>query len=353
MFYNEENILKNASLILAEKNLDTEALYQEYEKLLSAYEVLLSDIQFITRISDRLQNKLTSINDSLTEQTDRLEKAQKLIVEQNGELKTAKLNLEEKVDERTRELKTAYEDLLIVNKELDNFVYRAYHDLRGPIARIAGLCYVAKLDLKDQKSLEYFEQLAPTSAILSKVLDKLLAVNKLKNSIVTSKHFGLEAIAEKAGQMIALLNGDNRVFSQVSFPENCVLHTDEWILERLVEGLVEFALKNINATSTGNTKMQPLMLKFSRHGENSLKLTLSYKGLLIPEATGKQIFELFHRTTNNPDLIGTELYSANMAALKLKAKITLESSTETETVFAVLLPGVLVEGQEVAPARDR
>jgi signal transduction histidine kinase len=67
-----------------------------------------------------------------------------------------------RVMSRTAELKDSYEQLVEEmtlrkkieeqlssrNKELDTFVYKASHDLRGPLASLIGVTNIARLDLK-------------------------------------------------------------------------------------------------------------------------------------------------------------------------------------------------------------
>jgi len=48
------------------------------------------------------------------------------------------------------------DNLKLKNLELDTFIYRASHDLRGPISSLMGLYNVVKIDIKDDISLQYF-----------------------------------------------------------------------------------------------------------------------------------------------------------------------------------------------------
>ncbi|MTI29853.1 PAS domain S-box protein, partial [Xanthovirga aplysinae] len=55
------------------------------------------------------------------------------------------------------EQKEIEKELLFKNKELDTFLYKTYHDLRGPVATLKGLEIVVRHDIKNQKALELFE----------------------------------------------------------------------------------------------------------------------------------------------------------------------------------------------------
>src|SRR5690606_13504713 len=59
--------------------------------------------------------------------------------------------------------KTIEEDLKFKNNELDTFIYKASHDLRGPIASLMGLYNAATIEIKDPKSLEYLEYINKTA----------------------------------------------------------------------------------------------------------------------------------------------------------------------------------------------
>ena len=82
----------------------------------------------------------------LEEQHQALEQARGEIEVMNKRLQAANVNLEQIVDTRTEELRRANSDLVQANENLDLFIYRASHDLRGPIARLKGLAQIARLE---------------------------------------------------------------------------------------------------------------------------------------------------------------------------------------------------------------
>jgi signal transduction histidine kinase len=100
--------------------------------------------------------------DSLELKNLELKLAQETIEAQNARLRLANVELEEKVRERTAELSQAYSDLMQSDQEFRTFMYRASHDLKGPIATLLGLCNVALLDVQEPMSLDYLGMLRQT-----------------------------------------------------------------------------------------------------------------------------------------------------------------------------------------------
>ncbi|WP_266204571.1 sensor histidine kinase [Pontibacter kalidii] len=87
----------------------------------------------------------------------------------NKETKDLNQQLEERVQERTRELTK-------VNKDLDNFVYTASHDLKAPINNIEGLITVLQ-DTLEEKRLD----LQDVTPIIGMIND---AVGRFKNTLL-------------------------------------------------------------------------------------------------------------------------------------------------------------------------
>ena len=132
MFEKEQRIAERTQLLL-NKELASEKWKTAYAHLALDYADLLADMKFLTKISDKLHNKLTLINKETSNHLTELENAKRLIAIQNENLKT-------KINQRTSDVRNAYSQLLATHSELDQFVYRISHDLKEPIVRLLGLC---------------------------------------------------------------------------------------------------------------------------------------------------------------------------------------------------------------------
>src|SRR5699024_3624668 len=78
--------------------------------------------------------------------------------------------------------KKTEQDLLFKNAELDTFVYRASHDLRGPISSLLGLYQIVQYEVKDEKALAFFEMFNKQILLLNEIILALINLTKIKET---------------------------------------------------------------------------------------------------------------------------------------------------------------------------
>ncbi|MFL6195985.1 MAG: sensor histidine kinase, partial [Thermoanaerobaculia bacterium] len=121
--------------------------------------------------SDELGQLVDAFNDMLGQ-----------IQRRDSDLQQAKEALEERVQERTRELELRNEELNQSNKELDDFAYIASHDLKEPLRGIHNFSsfliedYAGKLDEEGRSKLETLMRLTRRMETL---IDSLLHFSRL------------------------------------------------------------------------------------------------------------------------------------------------------------------------------
>ena len=339
MYSNESKVLEDAKKVVESHEADGKQSVplDQYRKLVNEYDSLLGEIKFITRISDRLQNKLNGINQNLLNKTNELEKAQTVIMQQNEELQIAKDSLELKVSERTQALQKANENLQASIAELDNFVYRASHDIKGPIASIMGVCNVATIEAPNEHTKQYFEMLLDVSTQLQNKLNRLLGISKLKNADISLKPESANELISASIREVETLSKDRPVNFVAKIPEEGEFMTDAEIFHIMIGNLLEYAAKNARSREEAiqNIRIKALL-------NTNLQLFVSYKGDMIPATLTDKVFKMFYRTSNDTELTGMELYTSNLLAEKLNGRVELISSTDQETIFSVFLPDVEV-----------
>lgn len=93
LLFENENIalMHSKGILLEDKKHSLEDIYKEYSTLSHQYDQLLSETQVITKVSDRLQNKLNSANEQVQEINDHLEVKNKQLQETIEELTKARI----------------------------------------------------------------------------------------------------------------------------------------------------------------------------------------------------------------------------------------------------------------------
>jgi signal transduction histidine kinase len=317
LFQTEDKILADAQRLLNHNHISVQEMKKAYKLLTVRYETLLEEVKIHTKVGDKLQAKLYSINE---------------------ELELAKDDLEKIVEERTAELKQANIDLLAINEELDSFVYRAAHDIRGPLATLLGLCNLAKMDIDESKALAYFEMLQATAMRLDNILSRLMIINKLKNQLVNIEHITIQetvnAVIEEYAHKKELFVG---VRFRIDIEKNFGFDTDKSILEIMLYNILENAANTL--TTPMNERISPEIINIKVVPQSIyFEIFITHKGFCIPLEVSDQIFNMFYRPSEKSEVTGLKLYTAKRAAEKLKGRIWLVESNAERTTIGMAVP---------------
>jgi signal transduction histidine kinase len=311
MFEAEESILHEALRCAHDLNLGASERNEAFTNLIEAYGKLLRDVKFVYRISDRLQKKLSDSHQEL----------------------------EVGLMARSLALERAVSELSAVNKELDNFVYRASHDIKGPIARIKGLCNIALMEVTDPTSLIYIGHIVDTADMMDGILNMLLSVPNLKNAYVSPLKFSVNILLTKCVHVAKETVQFHDVHVNLPF-KDVEIETDPLIMETLFENLLGYAFKSIQE-SIKNSKENPQPVHIETIADSETQtytFRFRYKGEKIPEESYPQLFNMFYRSSHHALHTGLELYSSKVAAVRLNGQISMLSSNIKETEFEVKLP---------------
>ncbi|MTI25220.1 two-component regulator propeller domain-containing protein [Fulvivirga kasyanovii] len=259
-----------------------------------------------------------------------LEKAQKVIREQNKSLSNTNILLEEKVEQRTR--------------ELNHLTYRSAHDLKGPISRLLGLCYACQLDLKESldqvspqfrpKLVEYLKKMEGTAISMQQMLSRLLRIHDIKMRTPAIREVSLQTVIENTWRtVIVRVNTAANINFQVDVASMGSIQTDPKLLSLLLENLYENAAqfadpaKGINYIKTEVCNQ-----------ENELILKITDNGLGIDQTLTDDIFNMFVKGTTESKGVGLGLYESKIIIEKLKGSLQVDMHAQGVTVFEVRIP---------------
>lgn len=248
----------------------------------------------------------------------------------------AKINelLEEKVRERTKKLQKAYRDLLNLNYELDSFIYRAAHDIRGPITTIMGLCNIALLETDSAKCHEYLLILDKYSKSTQVTLNRILSVNELKNNPVKFSHFNIQELTESVSALLLHNQERSKVNIQYELPNDLTIYTDFKLLEIILQNLIDNSIRFRSTYKNIKPYCRTIILKT----EEELIITIIDNGDGIEDVIKSKIFDMFYRGSEYASGSGLGLYIARIASKRLGGDVQLMSSIQGETIFEVKIP---------------
>ena len=262
-----------------------------------------------------------------------MEEAQHIIRNQNNELTNVNAQLEQKVRDRTADLNSANENLKIAIQDLDRFIYKTSHDIRGPLARLMGLCSLALLDVTDEKSVQYFSMLDITAKSLNSVLVRLITINEINNSKIKPEPVAFTKIREEVEQSIKRLEASKEVTLHWTTPE-ATYQTDYNLMLLIVGNLVENGVKFRNTTTR-----EAAFVKVNIREENKhLVIDVEDNGIGIPEDEKGRLKKMFTKSVENYEISGLGLYLVKLSVEKLEGSVAMMEDEGGLTCIRVTLP---------------
>lgn len=271
-----------------------------------------------------------------------LSDAKAVIETQNHRLQNINRELDAKVKEKTADLVKANEELdkankalIRVNDELDNFIYKTSHDIRGPLASLKGICSVALMDVKDPLALDYLTKLDVSSGRLNIILTRLLIVNQINHAIVGRELIDFNAIIEDVLLLERKKGLPPRLEIRKDIDQNIHLMSDKDLVRIILENLIDNSIKFYNDSE----RIQPFVhIQVALEQDKHVVVRVIDNGIGIAEAKPDKIFQMFSRASERSGTGGIGLYLSKLATERLGGQINLRNTPEGYTEFFVSFP---------------
>ncbi|MGK7395617.1 MAG: tetratricopeptide repeat protein [Candidatus Cyclobacteriaceae bacterium M3_2C_046] len=254
-----------------------------------------------------------------------LEWSNSILFNEEGDMESI-LSIAQDVSDREK----AYFDLQELNNELDNFIYRASHDLQGPLARMQGLIQLAHMETSDQISLQYFEMLANVNAELGSILSRLRMVYNFYQQDITLEDLSLGDTVSDIIRKYKLSKPVKHITFKNQMNGDIILRTDRKLFEILIENMIENALHYEN----GN---KPVISFEACQQDQAVSLLVRDNGSGIPDKLKQKVFDIFFRGSENTAEGRMHLYMAKKAVTRMGGHIKL-IKLRNQTTFELFLP---------------
>jgi len=233
------------------------------------------------------------------------------------------------------QLKQTEGDLKYKNNELDTFVYRVSHDLRGPIASMMGLYNVVKYEINDETSLAFFEMYNKQILRLNETIVALIDLTRIKEVTNEPTEISFEEIVDGIVHSFSHISGFETTQFEKTYKLHRPYHGDKSLLTTIIQNLIE------NAIKYGRPEVQSLV-------KISIEMISDKEGLIIKvEDNGRgikkeiqtEVFNMFFRGDDTNTMgSGLGLYILKNAVDKLDGKINLKSEANVGSSFTIGIP---------------
>lgn len=232
-----------------------------------------------------------------------------------------------------RKVKKQKEIIEEQNRNLDAFVSKASHEIKGPLNSLKGLSDIALKTIQDKESLEYFKYVNKTVQKLAKTVNNMLYFSRAKNIVPEYSEVKLKNFVDEIIGGLVFKEGFDRIRISNRIPERIVVSTDDTILNSVIQNLVG------NAIKYQDTKKGDSYLDIDTEEKNG-NIILHFKdnGIGIDDMHKNKLFGMFYRATSEAEGTGLGLYIVRVSLEKLGGSIEFESEPGEFTKFTVTIP---------------
>jgi ligand-binding sensor domain-containing protein/signal transduction histidine kinase len=299
---------------------------QELKRSNEEIQVLLQEVAEKKGQIEEQMHELKQVNEEIGAQRDTLEIRSNELEKAQTKLKEVNATLEVLVEKRTQKLSDAL-------RELETFLYRASHDLRGPISSMLGLIGAAKLEVDPIRyNSMYTDFLQRTVMGLDRTLQKLLQKHTIEKKKLYSEIIDKPLLLILLEQLLSELPCYRPEDLQLQVDENIRIQSDRMLLGIILSNLLENAF-----FYSDRAVDRKVFLGFQNNGQN-LKITVEDRGAGIKSEVRDKIFTMFYRGHETSTGNGLGLYLVKNVLSKMHGTIQVESEEGSFSRFIVKLP---------------
>jgi signal transduction histidine kinase len=253
-----------------------------------------------------------------------------------------KLNtrLEEIILERTKELitqkeelRSANEELVVVNSELDNFVYRSSHDLVAPLKSLSGLISIAKDEKNESTLQDYFGMMDTSISKLEVFIKSILEYSSNAKAEVEQSSINLHNLIDDIVEDLKYFEQSERVTLNRNFKKSTCLTSDLKRCKIVLSNIIANAVKYHNFQQD-----EPCINMSVLQNKGYVEISIEDNGQGIDSSRVDKIFDMFYRASHSSHGSGLGLYIVKDTMHKLGGKISVQSTLGKGTTFTLKFP---------------
>lgn len=225
-----------------------------------------------------------------------------------------------------------YRELKDANQELDTFLYKSSHDLRGPIARMQGIINLGLLESNDKEAHLYFNMLNKVTDELNNLLLRLLMIHNINQHEYKVEELPFAAFVNKIiANYVRKKVSHQEVMIINNVPKDLVVCSDGTLLGIILLNLLE------NGEMFADNFKPVIEIEALYLPSGKYVISITDNGMGVPHEFKEKVFDMFFQGSTRSTGTGLGLYMVRKATKKLGGEIQLLSG-KGKTQFEITLP---------------
>ncbi|WP_448520561.1 tetratricopeptide repeat protein [Rhodoflexus sp.] len=315
---------------LEKQQAESDRLLQKQRYLLTVVGIaFLAGIAFIAILFQNIKNKRRN-NEMLVKLNQELKRQQENVL-------SLKENLERTVEKRTEELKQTIDQLTEQNQDLQQFSYIISHNIRSPIARIAGLVDIIKIESGTSGAIneEIIAHLDKSVNSLDTVIRDLNQILSIRKGINKSKE--MIAFQEVSDWVISSLE-DEIMLADAKIYTNFEQYPGVYSIKAYLQSIMYNLISNAIKYRRDDIQAEIHVRSFRKGDYVCLEVKDNGIGIDLQSIDPYKIFGLYQRMHTHVEGKGLGLYLVKSQVEALNGKIELESELMKGSKFTVYFP---------------
>lgn len=232
-----------------------------------------------------------------------------------------------------REREENFIKLQEANQELKTFIYRASHDLRGPVSSLRGLINLIKNGSVDERTGSLIEMMDKSASHLDNVLVELIKTVRVRDEKPEITEIDLTGLINEILEQCRFIKGFERITFKIDSETKHFMHSDKRLVMSILQNIIENAIRYQNyAISHSFIDINILTV------DNGKRIIVKDNGIGIQKDLIKNVFDMFYRANLFSQGTGLGLYLVKVAVEKLGGTIAIESEEKMGTTVILFIP---------------
>ncbi|HEY9048940.1 MAG TPA: HAMP domain-containing sensor histidine kinase [Ohtaekwangia sp.] len=238
----------------------------------------------------------------------------------------------DEIQKKSQLLENRNTELQKLNEELDRFIYSSAHDLKSPLASMAGLVHLAKREMNVTEHNHYFERMQLSIEKMEGFIRDITDYAKNKRQQIKPEKINLQAVINDIFQSFQFIPQAERITKTIHIGSG-EFYTDKTRLEIILKNLISNAIRYADLEKENSS-----LLVEAIHHRNVTIIKIEDNGIGIADEHIYKIFDMFYRASDNAKGSGIGLFLVRESVKMLRGTIAVESELKKGTTFILTLP---------------